>query len=58
MADPIAIPGPPGLPLIGNITDVDPANSVASLSRIAETYGVCSISPLWQETIARFVLDG
>ncbi|KAG4439164.1 hypothetical protein IFR05_005363 [Cadophora sp. M221] len=33
------IPGPPGLPLLGNINDVDPTDSTASLCRLAETYG-------------------
>lgn len=37
MAQPI--PGPPGLPILGNIHDIDPADSIASLSRLAETYG-------------------
>ncbi|KAI9048833.1 hypothetical protein LZ554_007664 [Drepanopeziza brunnea f. sp. 'monogermtubi'] len=33
------IPGPPGLPFVGNINDLDPKGSIASLSRLAETYG-------------------
>ncbi|XMA17494.1 hypothetical protein WAI453_010285 [Rhynchosporium graminicola] len=33
------IPGPPGLPFLGNINDVDPATATASLCRLAETYG-------------------
>ncbi|KAG4412171.1 hypothetical protein IFR04_014690 [Cadophora malorum] len=33
------IPGPPGLPLLGNINDIDPADSMASLLRLADTYG-------------------
>ncbi|KAG9233573.1 fatty acid hydroxylase [Amylocarpus encephaloides] len=33
------ITGPPGLPFLGNITDLDPLNASASLARIAETYG-------------------
>ncbi|KAI9875940.1 MAG: hypothetical protein M1830_007702 [Pleopsidium flavum] len=33
------IPAPPGLPLLGNINDVDPENSIASLMHLAELYG-------------------
>ena len=33
------IPGPPGLPILGNISDVDPADSVNSLGHLADTYG-------------------
>ncbi|KAH9204492.1 putative cytochrome P450 oxidoreductase OrdA-like protein [Leptodontidium sp. 2 PMI_412] len=33
------IPGPPGLPLLGNINDIDPADSMADLCRLADTYG-------------------
>ncbi|KAK7419766.1 hypothetical protein QQX98_003138 [Neonectria punicea] len=36
---PSTIPGPRGLPLLGNIADIDPSDAVASLGRIAETYG-------------------
>ena len=34
------IPGPPGLPLIGNVFDVDPQNQSASLARLADIYGM------------------
>lgn len=34
------IPGPPGLPLLGNFNDIDPADSMTSLSRLADTYGM------------------
>lgn len=37
MAEPI--PGPPGLPILGNINDIDPVDSMASLGRLADTYG-------------------
>ncbi|KAN0120409.1 fatty acid hydroxylase [Hyaloscypha variabilis] len=37
MAEPI--PGPPGLPLLGNLNDIDPGDSMSSLSRLADTYG-------------------
>ncbi|KUJ12657.1 putative cytochrome P450 oxidoreductase OrdA-like protein [Mollisia scopiformis] len=33
------IPGPPGLPILGNIHDIDPADSIASIGRLADTYG-------------------
>ncbi|QSZ36198.1 hypothetical protein DSL72_007324 [Monilinia vaccinii-corymbosi] len=33
------IPGPPGIPFLGNVQDLDPINSIASLERLAETYG-------------------
>lgn len=33
------IPGPPGLPFLGNVTDVDPTNSMVSLRRLADIYG-------------------
>lgn len=33
------IPGPPGLPLIGNANAVDPNNSIASLIQLSELYG-------------------
>jgi cytochrome P450 / NADPH-cytochrome P450 reductase len=38
MAEPI--PGPPGLPLLGNLNDIDPGDSMSSLSRLADTYGI------------------
>jgi hypothetical protein len=34
-----AIPGPPGLPFLGNVGDVTPGDSVASFQRLAEIYG-------------------
>jgi hypothetical protein len=39
MADPLPIPGPPGIPFLGNVADIDPVNSMASFSRLADTYG-------------------
>ncbi|KAF7554690.1 hypothetical protein G7Z17_g2691 [Cylindrodendrum hubeiense] len=33
------VPGPRGLPILGNIADINPSDAVASLGRIAETYG-------------------
>jgi cytochrome P450/NADPH-cytochrome P450 reductase len=35
----VPIPSPPGLPLVGNGFDLDPANSMESLVRLADTYG-------------------
>ncbi|CCD33597.1 hypothetical protein BofuT4_P072760.1 [Botrytis cinerea T4] len=39
MAELEEIPGPPGLPFLGNVSEVDPVNSIASLERLAEIYG-------------------
>ncbi|KAI1405165.1 bifunctional P-450:NADPH-P450 reductase [Hypoxylon fuscum] len=36
---PIAIPQPPGVPLVGNIFDVDPNNTWESLRNLSERYG-------------------
>ncbi|KAI1486271.1 bifunctional P-450:NADPH-P450 reductase [Biscogniauxia mediterranea] len=33
------VPGPRGIPFLGNITDVDPENSLMSFKRLADTYG-------------------
>ena len=33
------IPSPPGLPLLGNVFDIDPENQSKSLSHLAEVYG-------------------
>ena len=33
------IPSPPGLPLLGNVFDIDPQNQLASLKHLAEVYG-------------------
>ncbi|KAI1125399.1 cytochrome P450 [Nemania abortiva] len=33
------IPQPPGLPLLGNVKDVDPSNTWLSLKKLAEKYG-------------------
>ena len=35
------IPGPPGLPLVGNSFDVDSQNLKASFDRLADIYGTC-----------------
>ena len=37
----VPIPSPPGVPLLGNIFDVDPKQSLLSLAHIAEKYGEC-----------------
>lgn len=34
------IPSPPGLPLLGNVFDVDPQNQSESLSHLADIYGM------------------
>lgn len=46
MANLEEIPGPPGLPFLGNVNDVDPVNSVASLERLAEIYGENEVIPI------------
>lgn len=39
------IPKPPGVPLLGNISDVDPRNTWVSLQKLWEKYGECCSSP-------------
>ncbi|KAK7419090.1 hypothetical protein QQX98_003592 [Neonectria punicea] len=39
MASPTPIPQPPGLPFVGNIHDINPNNTWASLKTLAEKYG-------------------
>ncbi|TID25135.1 fatty acid hydroxylase [Venturia nashicola] len=39
MVEPQPIPGPPGLPLLGNLTDLDPVDGIGSLGRLADKYG-------------------
>lgn len=34
------IPSPPGLPFLGNVFDVDPQNTLESLDRLADIYGM------------------
>lgn len=38
MAEPI--PSPPGLPLVGNMYDVNPEDMLVSLVHLAEVYGM------------------
>jgi len=40
------IPGPPGLPLVGNVVDLDPENPVESFIRLADQYGMKTWQPL------------
>lgn len=37
--DTVPIPRPPGYPLVGNITDIDPELPISSLSNLAKQYG-------------------
>jgi cytochrome P450/NADPH-cytochrome P450 reductase len=37
------IPGPPGLPILGNATDIDPENPNQSFSNLSDIYG-----PIWK----------
>ncbi|KAL5115197.1 hypothetical protein ACEQ8H_006871 [Pleosporales sp. CAS-2024a] len=41
------IPGPPGLPLVGNISDIDAENPIQSLMTISAKYG-----PIWKFSLA------
>lgn len=41
------IPGPPGLPLVGNMSDIDPENPTLSLCRLSAQYG-----PIWRFSLA------
>jgi hypothetical protein len=41
---PIPIPGPPGLPVVGNVYDLDLVNTMESLNLLADTYG--EVNPL------------
>lgn len=36
---PSPIPGPPGLPILGNLTDLDPEVPLTTFMRLADTYG-------------------
>lgn len=40
------IPGPAGLPFIGNAKEVDLTNSGPDLSRLADTYGKYAVSTM------------
>ncbi|KAL8834142.1 MAG: hypothetical protein Q9170_003889 [Blastenia crenularia] len=47
-----AIPKPPGVPLLGNIFDVDPSNTWVSLQKLWEKYGeIFKISVLGQQIV-------
>ncbi|KAF2866675.1 cytochrome P450 [Massariosphaeria phaeospora] len=37
------IPGPPGLPFLGNVADIDPENPIQSITNLTDTYG-----PIWK----------
>lgn len=34
------IPGPPGLPIIGNLNDIDPESPILSFERLTDIYGL------------------
>lgn len=40
------IPGPPGLPLLGNLSDIDAENPIQSLCTLTTKYGQWSSSRL------------
>ena len=50
---PTAIPQPPGIPLLGNIFDIDPSNTWTSLQKLWEKYGLSSLDP-YPSTSAEF----
>ena len=35
----VPVPQPPGLPLLGNVGDIDPRNAMLSLRHLSEKYG-------------------
>ncbi|KAF2468655.1 cytochrome P450 [Lindgomyces ingoldianus] len=37
--EPEPIPGPPGLPFVGNVSDIDPENPLQSLMNLSDIYG-------------------
>jgi hypothetical protein len=39
------IPSPPGIPILGNVFDVDPNNTWTSLNKLAAQYGKCASPP-------------
>lgn len=39
----VPIPQPPGLPLLGNINDINPEFPLGSMINMADKYGVCLI---------------
>lgn len=46
----VPIPQPPGLPLLGNINDINPEFPLGSMINMADKYGVCPLmrsSRLW-----------
>ncbi|KAI4195350.1 MAG: hypothetical protein LQ350_007247 [Teloschistes chrysophthalmus] len=46
------IPQPPGIPLLGNLTDVDPSNTWVSLQKLWEKYGeIFKITVLGQQIV-------
>lgn len=44
---PNEIPAPPGVPILGNIFDVDPNETWASLNKLAKQYGIFYLPSLW-----------
>lgn len=41
MAEYTPIPGPAGVPILGNALEIDPTDAMSSLGRLADIYGVC-----------------
>lgn len=36
------IPGPPGLPIVGNLTDIDGENPLLDFDRLTDIYGLAT----------------
>jgi hypothetical protein len=49
---PSPIPKPPGVPLLGNIFDIDPSNTWVSLKKLADKYGERSSNPILDFTFS------
>lgn len=46
--DTIPIPQPPGYPIIGNVSDIDPEVPIQSLGHLARQYGMRPIQDTWR----------
>ena len=52
----LPIPQPPGIPLLGNIFDIDPKNTWNSLNKLADKYGM--ITHCWARTFTNNFAQG
>ena len=53
----VPVPQPPGLPLLGNVADIDPNNGVLSLFHLSEKYGTSVLAVLASTTFNRYRRD-